>query len=77
MDGAIKALAPADAPGRTIGPLEALARALADLPPAERCAGVCYQGMPEGSGGRMRWGGRHASCRGIYKDQLFGCPYPG
>ena len=41
VDGAIKALAPADAPGRTIGPLEALARALADLPPADRCAGVC------------------------------------
>lgn len=36
--GAILALAPAERPGRALGPLEALTRALGDLPPAERCA---------------------------------------
>lgn len=36
-NGAILALAPADAPGRALEPLEALARALSSLPPAERC----------------------------------------
>ncbi|KAK9839210.1 hypothetical protein WJX81_001660 [Elliptochloris bilobata] len=35
-DGAILALAPADRPGRTIGPLEALVSALKALPPADR-----------------------------------------
>ena len=52
MEGAIKALAPADAPGRSIGPLEALARALADLPAAEQCAGVPW-GHAQGAGPAM------------------------
>jgi len=40
-NGAIMLLAPADKPGRSLGPLEALARALSELPPGERC-GHCF-----------------------------------